>query len=135
MAYCYSYFWIIVFVNQLVPPVNITILTSSDEQIVGQPLTLECRIRSPRGIGSTFDIICRTEQLTSTEVRSVKDIPGRILSNYSDFLTIPILRSAFSYSCEVIINLINQSLSTSERIFLSNAMCKFWKIHSFTIVC
>ena len=126
------YLWFFI-VNQIVPPVNITILTS-DEQIVGQPLTLECRIGAARGIDSTFDIIW-TEQRTFTEVRSVKDIPGSLLSNYSDFYTIPILsRNDFlnSFSCEIIINLINQSLSTNARIVLENVIGKFWKI---TIIC
>ena len=116
-----------VFVNQLVPSVNITILTSSDEQIVGQPLTLECRIEAVREIDSTFDIIWRTEGLTSTEVRSVKDISGSLLRSYSDFYTIVLRRGIPSYSCEVIINLMNQSLNTSQRIYLRNATRKFWK--------
>ena len=117
-----------VFVNQLVPSVNITILTSSDEQIVGQPLTLECRIEAAREIDSTFDIIWRTGGLTSTEVRSVKDISGSLLRNYSGFYTIVIRRGIRSYSCEVIINLMNQSLNTSQHIYLSNATRKFWKL-------
>ena len=116
-----------VFVNQLVPSVNMTILTSSDEQIVGQPLTLECRIGAAREIDSTFDIIWRTEQLTSTEVRSMRNISGSLLRNYSDFYTIILRRGIRSYSCEVIINLMNQSLSTSEHIYLRNATRKFWK--------
>ena len=116
-----------VFVNQLVPSVNITILTSSDEQIVGQPLTLECRIEAVREIDSTFDIIWRTEGLTSTEVRSVKDISGSLLRSYSDFYTIVLRRGIPSYSCEVIINLMNQSLNTSQRIYLRNATRKLWK--------
>ena len=113
-----------VFVNQLVPSVDITILTSSDEQIVGQPLTLECRIEAAREIDGTFDIIWRTEGLTSTEVRSVKDISGSLLRNYSGFYTIVLKRGIHSYSCEVIINLMNQSLNTSQHIYLSNATRK-----------
>lgn len=89
-----------VFVNQLVPSVDITILTSSDEQIVGHPLTLECRSGAVREIDSTFDIIWRTEHLISTEVRSVRNISGSLLRNYSDFHTITLRRGIRSYSCE-----------------------------------
>ena len=125
---------VIVCLCKLVPPVNITILTS-DEQIVGQPLTLECRIGAARGTeDSTFDIIW-TQQHNYTEVRSVKDIPGSLLSNYSDFYTIPILRGSDlfnSFSCEIIINSTNQSLSREAYITLANVTGKFWKI---TIIC
>ena len=101
-------------------------ILTSDEQIVGQSLTLECRIEAARGTDSTFNIIW-TEERTSIEVRNMKSIPGNLLSNFSDIYTIPVLRrSDFfdSYTCEIIINLINQSLSTSARILLTNLMRK-----------
>ena len=88
----------------IVPPPIVT-MSAPDEQTVGQSLTLECRIAAVKDIDSTVDIIWTTG---STEVRRVENIPACLISNYSDFFTIPVLSrndNNREYQCEVIINI------------------------------
>ena len=77
---------------------------TSDEQTLGQPLTLECRIEAAKGINHTADIIWTTG---NTEVRRVENLPGSVISDYTDMFIIPVLKksdNSTDYRCEVIIN-------------------------------
>ena len=94
---------VLFYIHYIVPPPSVAI-NASDEQTVGQSLTLECRIEAVKDIDSTVDIIWTTG---NTEVRRVENIPAYLISNYSDFFTIPILSRSDNnreYQCEVIIN-------------------------------
>ena len=87
----------------LVPP-PFVIINAPDEQDVGQPLTLECKIEAVKDIDGTADIIWTTG---NTVVRRVENISACLLSNYSDFFTTPVLSrndNNREYQCEVIIN-------------------------------
>ena len=117
-------FFVYIPIPHLVLPIVVTINTT-DEQIVGQPLTLECRIQRANDIDSTFDIIWTRR--SSGEVRRVKNVSGSLISNYSDFYNISVLRRSdnfASYHCDVIINL-NQPLNTSVYFDLNNVTRKF----------
>ena len=107
---------------QLVAPVHVTI-NATNEQIVGQSFTMECRIQRAENIDSTFDIIWSRSR--GGEERRVKNISGSLISNYLDFYTILLRRSdnVASYQCDVIINL-NQPLNTSAHFFLNNVTRK-----------
>ena len=101
-------------------------ITTSDEQIVGQSLILECRIGPAKDIyiNSTFDIIWTKD--SAIEVRRVKNISGGLLTNYSDIYVIDTIRAGdayTSYRCDVIINF-TQPLNTSSSITLENVTRK-----------
>jgi len=88
----------------LVPP-PFVIINAPDEQDVGQPLTLECKIEAVKDIDGTADIIWTTG---NTVVRRVENISACLLSNYSDFFTTPVLSRSDNnreYQCEVIIKI------------------------------
>ena len=111
--------------NRLVPKPDVTVETS-DEQLVGQSLTMECRIGPAHDIfiNSTFDIIWTKE--SGMEVRRIENISGRLLSNYSDYYVIQTLRAGdayTSYRCDVIINF-TRPLNTSATIILENVTRK-----------
>ena len=102
----------------IVLEINVTI-SVPEEQQVGQSLTLECKIVSTSEVDSSFDIIWTREGM---EVRSVRNISGSLLSNYSDLYTIPVLRRSdrlAPYQCDLIINL-NQPVNRSTSILLEN---------------
>lgn len=101
-------------------------MITPDEQLVGESLTLECRIKAVKDIDSTVDIIWTTG---STEVRRVEDLPANLISNYTDTYTIPILRTndAFAhYCCKVIIK--TSPPITANDSFILNVTRKFYKL-------
>ena len=111
----------------LVPKPDVTVETS-DEQLVGQSLTMECRIGPAHDIfiNSTFDIIWTKE--SAIEVRRVENVSGRLLSSYSDYYVIQTLRAGdayTSYRCDVIINF-TRSLNASGSIILENVARKLY---------
>ena len=111
----------------LVATPDITVETS-DEQLIGQALVLECRIGPADDIyiNSTFDIIWTKE--SETEVRRVEKISGKLLSNYSDYYVIQTLRAGdayTSYRCDVIINF-TRPLNTSASMTLENVTRKLY---------
>ena len=80
------------------------VINASDEQVLGEPLTLECKFKTAVDIDNTFSIIWNN---SISEVRRVENISANLMSNYSDFYTIPALSrsdNSRKYSCEVIIN-------------------------------
>ena len=100
---------------------DVTVETS-DEQLLGQSLTMECRIGPAYDIyiNSTFDIIWTKE--SAMEVRRVENISGSLLSNYSDYYVIQTLRAGdayTSYRCDVLINF-TRPLNASATIILEN---------------
>ena len=106
-----------VFVMALVPTPNVKV-NASDQQLVGQSLTIECKIEAVKDIDSTVDIIWTTG---NTEVRRVEDIPAHLITNYSDFFTTPILSRSDvdrSYQCKVIIKT-SPPVSGSDNITLN----------------
>ena len=80
------------------------VINAPDEQILGEPLTIECKIKTAVDIDDTFSIIWTN---SITEVRRVENISANLISNYSDFYTIPALSRSDDnrrYQCEMIIN-------------------------------
>jgi len=87
----------------IVPPPTVQV-TAPCEQVVGQSLTLQCNITAISDIAATVDIIWTTGD---TEVRRVENLQGSLLSNFTDFFTIPVLSKSDNnqeYQCEVVIN-------------------------------
>ena len=86
---------------------NVTVVTLN-EQIVGQPLMLECEMSTPRGIDSRVDIVWTRD---GVEVEHVNDISSNFSSPevvvYTIIYTIQLLGTYDDdvvYECEVIIN-------------------------------
>ena len=85
-------------------------IVTSDEQLLGESLTLECRVEAVRGINGTAEIIWTVHD-TGFEVRRVGNISGSSISNYTDKYTIPVLRTSYAftlYQCKVLINTTSQ---------------------------
>ena len=106
---------------------DVTVETSN-EQLLGQSLTMECRIGPAHDIyiNSTFDIIWTKE--SAIEVRRVENISGRLLSNYSDYYVIQTLRAGdayTSYRCDVLINF-TRPLNASASMTLENVIRKLY---------
>ena len=83
-------------------------LTTLNEQIVGQPLMLECSMSTPRGINSRVDIVWTRD---GVEVERIHDVSSNFSSPevviYTNIYTIPLLGTYDDdvvYECEVIIN-------------------------------
>ena len=79
-----------------------------NEQIVGQPLMLECAMSTPRGITSRVDIVWSRD---GVEIERINDISSNFSSPevvvYTNIYTIPLLGTYdddIVYECEVIIN-------------------------------
>ena len=93
-------------------------------------MTLECEIIGPaREVDSTFDIIW-IRLNNNMEVRSVRNISGSLLSDYSDLYTIPVLRRSdafITFQCFLIINL-DQPVNRSASIYLGSVSRKFKRI-------
>ena len=83
-------------------------VTTLNEQIVGQPLMLECAMSTPRGIDSRVDIVWTRD---GVELERINDISSNFSSPevvvYTIIYTIPLLGTYDDdvvYECEVIIN-------------------------------
>ena len=83
-------------------------MTTLNEQIVGQPLMLECVMSTPRGINSRVDIVWTRD---GVEVERINDVSSNFSSSevvvYTNIYTIPLLGTYDDdvvYECEVIIN-------------------------------
>ena len=83
-------------------------VTTLNEQIVGQPLMLECTISTPRGINSRVDFVWTRD---GVEVERINDVSSNFSSPevvvYTNIYTIPLLGTIDDdvvYECEVIIN-------------------------------
>ena len=79
-----------------------------NEQIVGQPLMLECEMLTARGISSRVDVVWSRD---GVEVEHINDISSNFSSPevvvYTNIYTIPLLGTYHDdivYECEVIIN-------------------------------
>ena len=79
-----------------------------NEQVVGQPLMLECAMSTPRGISSRVDVVWSRD---GVEVEHINDISSNFSSPevvvYTNIYTIPLLGTYdddIVYECEVIIN-------------------------------
>ena len=86
---------------------NVVVLTLN-QQMVGQPLMLECAMSTPRGISSRVDIVWSRD---GVEVEHINDISSNFSSPevvvYTNIYTIPLLGTYdddIVYECEVIIN-------------------------------
>ena len=83
---------------------------------------MECRVGPAMDIEYTFNVIW-TRSFGNEVVRSVNDIPGSLLSNFSDFFTIQILTpndGSTPYRCEVIVNFNQPSTVGSADFSLSD---------------
>ena len=83
-------------------------VTTLNEQIVGQPLMLECVMSTPRGIDSRVDIVWARD---GVEVERLNDVSSNFSSPevvvYTNIYTISLLGTYDDdvvYECEVIIN-------------------------------
>ena len=83
-------------------------MTTLNEQIIGQPLMLECAMSTPRGINSRVDIVWTRD---GVEVERLNDVSSNFSSPevvvYTNIYTIPLLGTYDDdvvYECEVIIN-------------------------------
>ena len=86
---------------------NMTVVTLNN-QIVGQPLMLECEMSTPRGINSRVDIVWTRD---GVEVERINDVSSNFSSPevvvYTNIYTIPLLGTIDDdvvYECEVIIS-------------------------------
>ena len=86
---------------------NVTVVALND-QIVGQPLMLECEMSTPRGINSRVDIVWTRD---GVEVERINDVSSNFSSPevvvYTNIYTIPLLGTYDDdvvYECEVIIS-------------------------------
>ena len=82
-------------------------VTTLNEQIVGQPLMLECAMSSPRGISSRVDVVWSRD---GVEIEHINDIRSNFSSPevvmYTNTYTIPLLGTYdddIVYECKVII--------------------------------
>ena len=87
--------------------INVVVATLN-EQIVDQPLMLECAMSTPRGISSTIDVVWSRD---GVEVEHINNISSNFSSPevvvYTNIYTIPLLGTYdddIVYECEVIIN-------------------------------
>ena len=83
-------------------------VTTLNEQIVGQSLMLECAMSTPRGINSRVDVVWSRD---GVEVEHIQDVNSTFSSPevvvYTNIYTIPLLGTYdddIVYECEVIIN-------------------------------
>ena len=86
---------------------NVAVATLN-EQIVGQPLMLECAMSTPRGISSRVDVVWSRDGVV---VDYINDVSSNFSSPevvvYTNIYTIPLLGTYDDddvYECEVIIN-------------------------------
>ena len=96
------------------------------EQTVGQSVVLECKIEAAIDTDSTIDIIWTTGN--DSEVRRLKNVPGHLLYNYSDFFSTPLLSRNDEnrrYQCEVITHTSPQAKENGSVTL--NVTCKFKK--------
>ena len=82
-------------------------MTTLSEQIVGQPLMLECAMSTPRGITSRVDVVWSRDEV---EIERINDISSNFSSPevvvYTNIYTIPLLGTYdddIVYECEVIV--------------------------------
>ena len=83
-------------------------VTTLNEQIVGQSLMLECAMSTPRGISSRVDVVWSRDGVV---VDYINDVSSNFSSPevvvYTNIYTIPLLGTYdddIVYECEVIIN-------------------------------
>ena len=84
------------------------VVVTLNEQIVGQPLMLECAMSTPRGISSRVDVVWSRD---GVELEHINNISSNFSSPevvvYTNIYTIPLLGTYdddIVYECEVIIN-------------------------------
>ena len=86
------------------PIVNITTL---NDQLVGQSLTLQCNVTTVRGITSGVDIVWSSSGIELERMNDVSSTTLNDLSVYIDTYMIPMLNTSHNtreYQCTVLIN-------------------------------
>ena len=91
-----------------VSSITSVVVATLSEQVVGQPLKLECAMSTPRGISSKVDLVWSRD---GVEVEHINDISSNFSSPevvvYTNIYSIPLLGTYdddIVYECEVIIN-------------------------------
>ena len=110
-----------------VPTPTVTVVAVSN-QIVGQPLTLQCDVATVRGITSRVDIVWSSN---GTEVERVERVNISSITSstvvYTDTYTIPLLRTSDDdkvYQCEVVIDSnISMKVKNSIRLNVIGKIC------------
>ena len=100
------------------PIVNVTI---SDDQIVGQSLTLQCNVTTVRGITSGVDIVWSSGGVELNRTNDSSPTTVNDLSVYIDIYVIPMLNTSHNtreYQCMVVINA-NPPTTVSDSITLN----------------
>ena len=100
-------------------PDNATV-ASSDTQIIGQSLSLECSVTTVRGITSRVDIVWSSDGVEISRTEGVNaSLAQRESMMYSAYYTIPQLSTSDDgrvYQCEVVINTSPPVLATGSVI-------------------
>ena len=105
------------------PTVNVTNIST---QIVGQSLTLQCKVTTVRGITSRVDIVWSSD---GTVLRRINDTTATTMDNslvYTDSYTISQLNTTDDgrvIQCEVVINTSPSVLDTGSIILDINGEC------------
>ena len=96
-------------------------MTAPSNQIIGQPLTLECNVTTVRGISSSVDIVWSSD---GTKLERVEGVNISLMTSstavYTDIYTISLLTTSDDdkvYQCEVVINS-NTTVTTNNSITL-----------------
>ena len=84
------------------------IVTTLNEQIVGQSLMLECAMSTPRGISSRVDVVWSRDGVDHEYIENItSNFASPEVVVYTNIYTIPLLGTYdddIVYECEVIIN-------------------------------
>jgi len=103
-------------------PDPVVLVTTLDDQVLGDPLTLDCTVITVIGISSAVDVIWNVD---NEILRIVNDTPATITNNtaiYTDSLVLPeltVLDNGRNYQCRVIIN------KNPPAIFTGNMILEF----------
>ena len=101
------YVFIIIDILYSAVPNPVVLVTTLDDQVLGDPLTLDCTVITVIGISSAVDIIWSVDGKT---VRIVNDTSATIKNNsaiYNDSLVLPeltVLDNGRTYQCRLLIN-------------------------------
>ena len=84
------------------------VVVTLNEQIVGQPLMLECTMSTPRGISSRVEVVWSRDGVELEHINNISsNFSSPELVVYTNIYTIPLLGTYdddIVYECEVIIN-------------------------------
>lgn len=110
------------FVNHVVPPPTVNVTASNDDQTVGTPYSLECKVIIAKGIAVTSSVDI-TWTVNGTKNRTVNHKVEDMKSQYTDVYNISELQydhNNITYCCEVVINGIYTHAEENDSITIDN---------------